>query len=72
MKVEMALPMGFLDPLPPEERSVWNRSLGEVVRNNELVVASEKVIASSTKQFWKAGDYEGIDGGYAAGHAGNV
>ncbi|PHT59566.1 hypothetical protein CQW23_01929 [Capsicum baccatum] len=69
MKVEMALPVGFLDPLPPEERSVWNRSLGEVVRNNELVVASEIVIASSTKQFGKAGDYEGIDGGYAAGHA---
>lgn len=72
MKVEAALPVGFLDPLPPEERAAWNRSREVVVSNNQLVVRPEKVVVSSTKQFWKAGDYEGIDGGFAAGHAGNV
>ncbi|KAH0724687.1 hypothetical protein KY290_000492 [Solanum tuberosum] len=70
MKVEAALPVGFLDPLPPEERVAFNRSLEVVVRNNtELGVGTEKVVVTSNKQFWKAGDYEGIDGGFAAGHA---
>ncbi|KAK4380407.1 hypothetical protein RND71_002269 [Anisodus tanguticus] len=73
MKVEAALPVGFLDPLPPEERAALNRARN-IVGNNVLVVAPEKVDASSTgvvsscKQFWKAGDYEGIDNGFAAGH----
>ncbi|MCD7455970.1 hypothetical protein HAX54_030303 [Datura stramonium] len=78
MKVEAALPVGFLDPLPPEERAAWNQSLvvgnNNIITNNNhkelVVVAQEKVMVSSTnKQFWKAGDYEGIDGGFAAGHA---
>ncbi|XP_069152674.1 protein MICRORCHIDIA 7-like [Solanum lycopersicum] len=70
MKVEAALPVGFLDPLPPEERLAFNKSLEVVVRNNnEFRVSQEKVVVASTKQFWKAGDYEGIDGGFAAGHA---
>lgn len=73
MKVEAALPVGFLDPLPPEERLAFNKSLEVVVRNNnEFRVSQEKVVVASTKQFWKAGDYEGIDGGFAAGHAGIV
>ncbi|XP_060196988.1 protein MICRORCHIDIA 7-like [Lycium barbarum] len=74
MKVQAALPVGFLDPLSPEERAALNRSRN-IVGNNELVVTAEKLVASSSgvvsscKQFWKAGDYEGIDGGFAAGHA---
>lgn len=74
MKVEAALPVGFLDPLPPEERAAWNRSREVAVRNNELIVAvpEKVVVASSSRQFWKAGDYEGVQGGFAAGHAGNV
>nr|XP_016486224.1 PREDICTED: protein MICRORCHIDIA 7-like [Nicotiana tabacum] len=101
MRAEAALPVGFLDPLPPEERAAWQQSrinagkassIGFIAplrsvrpkaeyrdvpfsRNDQLVVvAGEKQVVSpanitSCKQFWKAGDYEGIDGGFSAAHS---
>nr|XP_016484671.1 PREDICTED: protein MICRORCHIDIA 7-like [Nicotiana tabacum] len=98
MRAEAALPVGFVDPLPPEERAAWQQSrinagkassIGFIAplrsvrpkaeyrdvpfsRNDQLVVvAGEKQVVApanipSCKQFWKAGDYEGIDGGFSA------
>nr|DAD30486.1 TPA_asm: hypothetical protein HUJ06_009337 [Nelumbo nucifera] len=47
------LPLGFLDPLPPEEAL----PLSEPVSKSQSAV-----VVASCKQFWKAGDYEGASG----------
>ncbi|KAM0979261.1 hypothetical protein ACFX13_015427 [Malus domestica] len=52
----VGFPVGFLNPLPPEE-------VGRLLPAPEAAVARRKegrvVSRSNCKQFWKAGDYEG-------------
>ncbi|VFQ93280.1 unnamed protein product [Cuscuta campestris] len=72
--VESALPLGFLDPLPPEERACFNSRIralppstpGGVESGNQQLPVAVKPEGEACvpafqrcKQFWKAGDYEG-------------
>nr|DAD34167.1 TPA_asm: hypothetical protein HUJ06_004807 [Nelumbo nucifera] len=52
-KFDVVLPLGFLDPLPPEE---------PVPMRETVTPPQPQGVASSCKQFWKAGDYEGAPG----------
>lgn len=47
-----ALPLGFLDPLPPEEGAEVAIAVTEAVRAPAVVVVG-------SRQFWRAGDFEG-------------
>ncbi|XP_028076830.1 protein MICRORCHIDIA 4-like isoform X1 [Camellia sinensis] len=75
-KLDLALPVGFLDPLPPppEERMTIvaaNKNHGlspeESASHTKAAVANSSspqssAVVQSCKQFWKAGDYEGDNG----------
>lgn len=74
VKPEIVLPLGFLDPLSPEERALMNKKLSLpiqssfMVTNNVLNVKetdreSNSVQVNEFKQFWNAGGYEGFKGG---------
>lgn len=52
--VNFALPLGFLDPLPPPKESPLPLPAPPNGSNRDLSVSQ-----SNCKQFWKAGDYEG-------------
>ncbi|GFQ00522.1 morc family cw-type zinc finger protein 4 [Phtheirospermum japonicum] len=56
------LPVGFLDPLP------FKQTPSSLPRNERLRLEfpsakADPVVGASSKQFWKAGDYEGAPGG---------
>ncbi|XP_068665164.1 protein MICRORCHIDIA 7-like [Aristolochia californica] len=55
----VVLPLGFLDPLPPEERLLLPEPQPEPIAEAPLVEVSGPSSVSGCKQFWKAGDYEG-------------
>ncbi|KAJ4973725.1 hypothetical protein NE237_006899 [Protea cynaroides] len=50
-KLGVVLPLGFLDPLPPEDEPL---PLARVVSQSQ-----PRPLVQSCKQFWKAGDYDG-------------
>ncbi|KAL3342498.1 hypothetical protein AABB24_026497 [Solanum stoloniferum] len=52
--VNFALPLGFLDPLPPPKEPPLQLPAPPNGSNRDLSVSG-----SNCKQFWKAGDYEG-------------
>ncbi|KAJ8554144.1 hypothetical protein K7X08_024822 [Anisodus acutangulus] len=52
--VNFALPLGFLDPLPPPKEQPPLQLPAPPPNNRDL-----GTLASNGKQFWKAGDYEG-------------
>lgn len=54
-RLNESLPVGFLEPLPPDEDIPEPISMS---RPNLMQVAATKGLAQS-RQFWKAGDYEG-------------
>ncbi|XP_068651605.1 protein MICRORCHIDIA 7-like [Aristolochia californica] len=53
----VVLPLGFLDPLPPEERLPWPGP--EPIVEAPLLQVCVPAPVTACKQFWKAGDYEG-------------
>ncbi|XP_068651611.1 protein MICRORCHIDIA 7-like [Aristolochia californica] len=53
----VVLPIGFLDPLPPEERLPWPGP--EPIVEAPLLQECVPAPVTACKQFWKAGDYEG-------------
>ncbi|CAI9263111.1 unnamed protein product [Lactuca saligna] len=58
--VEYALPVGFLDPINPDERSLVSvpqtQSILEYRNTDDHNLKA--IVPSMSKQFWKAGDYE--------------
>ncbi|KAI7982494.1 Protein MICRORCHIDIA 7 [Camellia lanceoleosa] len=64
-EVSVALPVGFLDPLPPKNASLPPQTAA--LRPQPALVlnanANQNRNDESCKQFWKAGDYVGESGG---------
>ncbi|CAL5373059.1 unnamed protein product [Camellia sinensis] len=66
-EVSVALPVGFLDPLPPKNASLPPQTAA--LRPQPALVLNANANANvnrndeSCKQFWKAGDYVGESGG---------
>ncbi|KAK1391841.1 Protein MICRORCHIDIA like [Heracleum sosnowskyi] len=66
---EIILPLGFLDPLSPEERALMNKQVSasfqsiSSVANNVSESVDEPVIVpvNKFKQFWNSGQYEASD-----------
>ncbi|WOG98694.1 hypothetical protein DCAR_0418038 [Daucus carota subsp. sativus] len=69
VKPEIVLPLGFLDPLTPEERALMNKKVSDPVHSSlrvtnevsnvgETVGESNDVAVNEFKQFWNAGGYE--------------
>ncbi|XP_057251432.1 protein MICRORCHIDIA 7 [Beta vulgaris subsp. vulgaris] len=52
-QLDVVLPVGFLDPLPPLERELVNAH-----RSTPINIETTTSNSSTRKQFWKAGDYE--------------
>ncbi|XP_043707245.1 protein MICRORCHIDIA 7 isoform X2 [Telopea speciosissima] len=53
-KLGVVLPLGFLDPLPPEDEAL---PLPQPIPQSQ-----SGALVQGCKQFWKAGDYEGVPG----------
>lgn len=62
----IVLPVGFLDPLPPEEPSALVTT--EAQRSS---TPNGSLVDQSCRPFWKAGEYEGSTGGDFDSPAGN-
>ncbi|KAH7835783.1 hypothetical protein Vadar_029837 [Vaccinium darrowii] len=68
-KLECVLPVGFLDPIRPEERVIVRPTMSLVANTSSVSreVSLEKAVCQlqsstvvkSCRQFWKAGDFEG-------------
>lgn len=61
-QASLVLPLGFLDPLPIAERSLScspSVSLALPALPNKPKDSTANGVETNTKQFWKAGDYEG-------------
>ncbi|TMW97558.1 hypothetical protein EJD97_005322 [Solanum chilense] len=65
--VNFALPLGFLDPLPPPKEPPLPLPAPPNGSNTDLGVSG-----SSCKQFWKAGDYEGSSSGSSVLKSGGI
>lgn len=69
--VEYALPVGFLDPINPDERSLVSVPQTQSIleyQNSNL----KAIVPSMSKQFWKAGDYEvSVHNRESVAHPGN-
>lgn len=68
-KLDGVLPLGFLDPIRPEERMIVQTTPAGA--NTSTMQSNAEV--QSCRQFWKAGDYEGDSNNAAdfASHSGN-
>ncbi|KAI5683339.1 hypothetical protein M9H77_04567 [Catharanthus roseus] len=60
-QVNMVLPLGFLDPLPPKEPRLSSPAAAALAlpAPRSSKVSALRAADVSSKQFWKAGDYDG-------------
>lgn len=65
-KIDFALPLGFLDPLPRDGRMMIPSKTVASLALEAVASPQSTAVAQGCKQFWKAGDYEGDNSGGSA------
>ena len=58
-ELAVVLPVGFLDPLPPNNAPLLLPAVSRPQPANGMANLNESANFGSSKQFWKAGDYDG-------------